>query len=164
MMQSVAVSIKMIYDDNITELLFDIFQICVTTIYSALIGNHPIIVLRSMSPQEFSIVPSCHLVSRAPVMRPILLSLIVVTDFAFLILSNAASVDQGAHHMLHTVMVVVYMEAGHVSSIPAPGLLTGRMEGFLVPSLQWRLGRETVLSPALTFLQTVVLLHVRPAS
>ena len=148
----------------ITELLFDIFQICVTTIYSALIGNHPIIVLRNMSPQEFLIVPSCQLVSRAPVMRPILLSLIVVTDSAFLILSSAASVDQGAHHMLHTVMAGVFMEAGHVSSIPAPGLHTGRMEGFLVPSLLWRLGRETVLSPALTFLQTVVLLHVRPAS
>ena len=92
------------------------------------------------------------------------MSLIVVTDSAFLILSSAASVDQGAHHMLLTVTAVVCMEAGHVSSIPAPGLLTGRMEGFLVPSLLWRLGRETVLSPALTFLQTVVLLHVRPAS
>ena len=163
-MQSVAVSINMIYDVNIIELLFDIFQICVTTIYSALIGNHPIIVLRNMSPQEFLIVPSCHLVSRAPVMRPILLSLIVVTDSAFLILSSAASVDQGAHHMLLTVTAVVCMEAGHVSSIPAPGLLTGRMGDFLVHSLLWRLGRETALNPALTFLLTVVPLHVRPAS
>ena len=161
MMQSVAVSIKMIYEKNITELLFDIFQICVTTIFSALIGNPPITVLRNMSLKEFLIVPSCHLVIHAPVMRPILLSLIVVTDFAFLILSNAASVDQGAHHMLHTVMVVVYMEAGHVSSIPAPGLLTGKMGDFPVHSLLWRLGRKSVLNPALTFLLTVEVLIVR---
>ena len=145
----------------ITELLFDIFQICVTTIYSALIGNHPIIVLRNMSPQEFLIVPSCHLVSRAPVMRPILLSLIVVTDSAFLILSSAASVDQGAHHMLLTVTAVVCMEAGHVSSIPAPGLLTGRMGDFLVHNLPWRLGRKSVLNPALTFLLTMEVLIAR---
>ena len=164
MMQSVAVSINMIYDVNITELLFDIFQICVTTIFSALIGNHPIIVLRNMSPQEFLIVPSCHLVIHAPVMRPILLSLIVVTDSASPILSNAASVDQVAHHMLLIVMAGVCMGAGHVSSIPAPGLLTGRMGDFLVHSLLWRLGRETALNPALTFLLTVVPLHVRPAS
>ena len=134
MMQSVAVSINMIY---------------------------PIIVLRNMSPQEFLIVPFCHLVSRAPVMRPILLSLIVVTDSAFLILSNAASVDQGAHHMLHTVMAGVFMEAGHVSSIPAPGLLTGKMGDFPVHSLLWRLRRKFVLNPALTFLLTVEVLIAR---
>ena len=141
--------------------LFDIFQICVTTIFSALIGNPPITVLRNMSLKEFLIVPSCHLVIHAPVMRPILLSLIVVTDSASLILSNAASVDQGAHHMLHTVMVVVYMEAGHVSSIPAPGLLIGKMGGFPVHSLPWKLGRKSVLNPALTFLLTVEVLIAR---
>ena len=161
MMQSVAVSINMIYDANITELLFDIFQICVTTIFSALIGNHPIIVLRNMSPQEFLIVPSCHLVIHAPVMRSILLSLTVVTDSAFLILSSAASVDQAAHHMLLTVMVAVCMGAGHVSSIPAPGLLTGRMGDFLVHNLPWRLGRKSVLNPALTFLLTMEVLIAR---
>ena len=85
----------------------------------------------------------------------------MVTDSAFLILSSAASVDQGAHHMLLTVTAVVCMEAGHVSSIPAPGLLIGRMGDFLVHSLLWRLRRKFVLNPALTFLLTVEVLIAR---